>query len=162
MVFCGTRAGPESARKTYYYADPTNKFWNVLFEVGLTPRRLAPHQFRDVLRHGIGLTDVAKTSFGTDASLPPGAGDQAEVRRKTMELKPRVLAFNGKRAAAIFFAKPKTSMVVYGRHCDFIGSTAVFVLPSTSGNASKYWDRQHWNDLAEFLRGDNGEEMDSG
>ena len=153
VVFCGMAAGDTSAHMAAYYAGPGNKFWAILFETGLTSKRLAPHEFRDVLSYGIGLTDVVKSAFGPDASLPPDAHDPAGVRQRIMECKPNALAFNGKKAAAEFYGKKQTRQVDYGRQPDPVGSTTVFVLPSTSGSASGYWDTQHWHDLAGFLRG---------
>jgi TDG/mug DNA glycosylase family protein len=32
-----------------------------------------------------------------------------------------------------------------------IGSTAVFVLPSTSGAARRYWDESHWHALCAYV-----------
>ena len=42
-------ASAVSAKAGAYYANPQNKFWRVLHETGLTPARLQPHQFRDLL-----------------------------------------------------------------------------------------------------------------
>lgn len=41
VVFCGTAAGNESARRRAYYAGPGNAFWPTLFKVGLTPRQFS-------------------------------------------------------------------------------------------------------------------------
>ncbi len=60
IVFCGTAAGEVSAARGEYYAGRRNKFWSVIFEVGLTPRRLTPGEYKDLLGFGIGLTDVVK------------------------------------------------------------------------------------------------------
>src|SRR4051794_32803818 len=57
LVICGSAAGVVSAARGEYYAGPGNKFWDILAVTGLTPRRLLPHEFRDVLDFGIGLTD---------------------------------------------------------------------------------------------------------
>ena len=46
VVFCGTAAGSASAHAGAWYAGPGNKFWGTLHEVGFTPYRLAPSQFR--------------------------------------------------------------------------------------------------------------------
>ncbi len=59
-----------------------------------------------------------------------------------------VATFSGKRAAESFFGRP----VVYGRQDEKIGETAIFVLPSTSGAARRYWDEAHWRGLAHFVR----------
>ena len=153
-VFCGTAAGTRSAHVRAYYAGRGNKFWEILFEAGLTPRRLAPSQFRDVLSYGIGLTDVVKTASGPDASLPPNAFDPERLRQRIRELSPEVLAFNGKGSAESVLNGRE---VEYGRQSVALGSTTLFVLPSTAGTARKYWDSRHWHDLAEFLRrGDGG------
>ena len=49
LVVCGTAAGEVSAVCGDYYAGPGNKFWSVLFEIGLTPRRLAPREYKELL-----------------------------------------------------------------------------------------------------------------
>ena len=69
VVFCGTASGNDSARKGDYYANPSNKFWCVLYKTGFTPRRLQPCEFRQVLEYRIGLTDIAKDFAGPDARL---------------------------------------------------------------------------------------------
>lgn len=151
VVFCGTRAGKKSADIGAYYAGPRNKFWSILSATGLTPRLLQPHEFRDATCFGIGLTDLDKDSSGPDATMASDAHDPVGVRQRIMECQPKALAFNGKKAAAIFYGKPTTRQVGYGRQPEPVGRTAVFVLPSTSG-ASGHWDARHWHDLAEFLR----------
>ena len=49
IVFCGTAVSNISAQRGAYYAGPGNMFWPTLHEVGLTPRRLQPEEFREVL-----------------------------------------------------------------------------------------------------------------
>lgn len=148
VIFCGSAVGTASAQARAYYAKPGNKFWPILAETGLTPSRILPSEYRRVLEFGIGLTDMCKTEFGQDASLS-GLGDDARaVRRKVLRYKPRALAFNGKRAASVFFG----SRLEYGRQAETVGGTVVFVLPSTSGRAGSFWDAGPWQALAEFVR----------
>ena len=45
VVFCGIAVGTPSARRGAY-AGSGNQFWSVLARVGLTPRQLAPAEFR--------------------------------------------------------------------------------------------------------------------
>src|SRR3954452_118477 len=73
VVFCGTAPGRASAAQGAYYAHPQNRFWRVLHEVGFTPRQLRPEEFREVLQYGLGLTDIAKHTFGLDSQLPAGS-----------------------------------------------------------------------------------------
>tara|TARA_A100001037_G_scaffold306136_1_gene349467 strand:+ start:2595 stop:3107 length:513 start_codon:yes stop_codon:yes gene_type:complete len=148
LVFCGTAAGTASARARAYYAGPGNRFWEILFETGLTTERLRPSQFREVLRYGIGLTDMVKTASGSDASLPADSFDPDRLRDHTLALEPRFLAFNGKRSAKAFFAASK---VDYGLQTTQLGSTSLFVLPSTSGAARGFWEPRYWHDLAKLV-----------
>jgi TDG/mug DNA glycosylase family protein len=49
-----------SAEFGYYYAQPNNKFWKVLVEVGLIPQEFSPKEFWRLPEYGIGLTDLVK------------------------------------------------------------------------------------------------------
>ena len=144
IVFCGSAAGAVSARLGAYYAGPGNLFWPTLFRVGLTPRRLAPREFRTVPRYGLGLTDMAKAEFGGDDELSRRADDPEALRRKIERHRPRLLAFVGKRAARVFLGR----RVEYGPRIDTLGATGLFVLPSPSGRARRYWDERWWFELA--------------
>ena len=148
IVFCGSAAGAASARAGAYYAGPGNRFWPTLQRVGLTPRLLAPAEFRSVLRYGIGLTDLCKTESGADSGLSGRADDSAALTAKIMRHRPAVLAFNGKRAARAFL---DAGSLDYGEQTRRIGATAIHVLPSTSGAARRWWDEAFWRRVAEVV-----------
>jgi TDG/mug DNA glycosylase family protein len=147
VVFCGTAPGTRSARDSAYYAHPGNYFWRTLFETGLTPRMLAPREFRSVPEFGIGLTDVAKHHSGSDAELPRAAFDAAALRRKLAHYRPRIVAFTSKNAARAGLGHG-TRELVYGEQDTRITDTRVFVLPSPSGQARAFWDIKPWQELA--------------
>jgi double-stranded uracil-DNA glycosylase len=149
LVFCGTAVGAKSAQVGAYYAGPGNRFWETLFKVGLTPRKLAPHEFLTLTDFGIGLTDLSKTGSGADNGLRRGDFDAVGFRAKIEQFAPKMLAFNGKRVAQEFYGR----QVEYGLQPEAIGTTAVFVLPSTSGAARGFWDEAWWWKLAEMVRG---------
>ncbi len=144
IVFCGTAAGRESARRKAYYAGPGNRFWVTLCRVGLTPRELAPEEYAGVVSFGLGLTDLAKTMVGTDRELVACDFDIEEFARKIREVSPRIVAFTSKRAAQSFLGRK----VHYGVLPEKIGNTVLFVLPSPSGAARRYWDEGPWQQLA--------------
>ena len=100
----------------------------------------------DVLCPGLSLV-FCGSGAGADRDLPPSADDPADLRRKVEHFAPGMLAFVGKRAAAITLARP----VDYGPQPETIGSAAVFVLPSPSGAARRYWDEAPWFRLAAIL-----------
>ena len=150
VVFCGVAAGRVSAAKRAYYAGPGNMFWPMLHKTGLTPRLFAPHEYLQVLALGIGLTDVCKTAFGADHELSREAFDAAGFSLKMDMYRPRVIAFDGKFAAKQALGR-KT--VPYGRCDDDLSGAAVFVLPSPSGRARRFWDERVWFELAAFVTG---------
>lgn len=148
IVFCGSAAGAASARAGAYYAGPGNKFWDVLHRTDLTPRRLAPTEFRTLPDYGIGLTDMAKHYVGADAGIRRAHDDPAALQAKIARFQPALLAFNGKRAAKAFVGGD----VDYGRLDLTLGTVALFVLPSTSGAAARYWDEDPWHAVAALCR----------
>ena len=157
VVFCGSAAGSASARAGAYYAGPSNRFWPILHECGLTPRRLQPREFRTVVRYGIGLTDLSKYQSGADSALDARGDDASALAAKITLHAPRVLAFNGKRAGAVFLRQMLASEIKdYGLQPRALGNTAVcntavFVLPSTSGAARRWWDAAPWRSLGDYL-----------
>lgn len=146
VVFCGTAVGSASARRGAYYAGPGNRFWPTLFKVGLTSLLLRPEEFTKLPRFGLGLTDLAKIVSGSDASLAREQFDCERLRTSILAFGPRLLGFNGKRAAEVFLGRS----VAYGAQPEAIGPTQIFVLPSTSGAARGFWDVDVWHDLARF------------
>ncbi len=148
IVFCGMAAGKRSAQVKAYYAGPGNRFWGTLHAVGLTPRQLAPNQFRDLIEYGIGLTDLEKQQAGNDNELDLSSPDRSRLRKQIEQFNPRALAFVGKRAAQEYYG---CKNVDYGRQLEQLGKTVVFVLPSPSGAARGYWDESHWHALATFV-----------
>lgn len=148
IVFCGSAAGAASARAGAYYAGPGNKFWDVLHRTGLTPRRLAPAEFPSLPEFGIGLTDMAKHYAGADSGIRRAHDDPAALKAKIARFRPALLAFNGKRAAKAFVGGD----IGYGRLDLTLGDTVLFVLPSTSGAAARYWDERPWRTLAALGR----------
>jgi TDG/mug DNA glycosylase family protein len=148
VVFCGTAVGDKSAQAGAYYAGPRNSFWSTLTRVGLTTRRLDPQEFRILPRYGIGLTDLAKGLHGPDRRVRTSDFDTRSFRLKIEKFNPKVVAFNGKRAARAFLGRD----IQYGLQAETIGKSAIFVLPSTSGAARRYWDQSHWSALSDFLQ----------
>lgn len=149
VVFCGSAVGAASAQASAYYAGPGNMFWPTLAEIGLTPRQLAPSEYNEALVYGLGLTDFVKDQAGADSSITfKGAGRRA-LRDKIESHSPRIVCFNGKRAAKEFLG---VRTVSYGLLSQTIGDTRLFVAPSTSGAARRWWDLNRWRELAELVR----------
>lgn len=149
LAICGTAAGDRSAQLKQYYAGHGNKFWRILFDVGLTPRKLDPSEYRLLLSFGIGLTDIVKGQSGTDAEIDFTAAGPEEVKRKILEFGPRCFCFNGKKAAQEFFGRMD---VFYGIQSESVGDTTMFIAPSTSGSGNRWWKPAFWHELGDLVK----------
>lgn len=144
LVICGTAPGTRSARDQAYYAHPQNEFWGVLHRGGVTPRRFAAHQYRDLPRYGVGLTDICKHVFGPDSAMVRDDFNPEGLARRIEAAAPGILAFNGKFSAKHFLRRAAVS---YGLLPETIGATKLYVAPSTSKLARRYWDEAIWMNL---------------
>jgi TDG/mug DNA glycosylase family protein len=150
LVLCGTAASTVSAKASAYYANPQNKFWRILHETGLTREQLQPHQFRELLRYRIGLTDLVKTHSGMDHQVRSGFGADARSRLRTsiLEYAPKFLAFTSKTGGENFLGGKRD----YGEQSETLAATRIWILPSTSGAANGSWRPEIWHAFAERVR----------
>ena len=144
LVFCGTAASRVSARSRAYYANPGNSFWRTLFQVGITPGLIAPVDFRKLLELRIGLTDVAKGKAGNDSDLAQSDYNPRALTAKILRFQPQLLAFTSKAAWRAWQNVSSSEAVSYGLQNEGLGTTRVYVLPSPSGAARRYWDLDPW------------------
>ena len=152
-VLCGSAASSASARHGAYYAGPGNRFWPALFEAGLTPTQFEPAEFRRLSDYGIGITDLAKHESGMDIALSSNAYDAGALLKKIEICRPRHLAFTGKRPAGLFLLEALgATLKDYGEQSATIGTTRIFVLPSPSGAARRWWSIEPWIRLGEVHR----------
>jgi double-stranded uracil-DNA glycosylase len=149
LVFCGTAAGTVSAMRGHYYAHPQNRFWRILYDIGLTPRLLAPAEYKLLLDLGIGLTDLAKYVSGMDRELPAdslGDGARKALSQRIEAARPAILAFTSLTAGRRFLGRNAG----FGEQPETIGATRIWLLPSPSPTATWNWDanKSHWRALA--------------
>ena len=147
LVFCGTAPSKASAAARAYYAKPGNRFWPALHEAGFTPRRFHPSEFAALAGLGIGLTDLCKGHSGNDDELPEGALDREALRARIRRFRPAVVAFTSKNAGRAFLGRE----VDYGWQAERVGETRLYVLPSPSGQAVRFWDLAPWRALAKAI-----------
>jgi double-stranded uracil-DNA glycosylase len=153
VVFCGINPGRASAAAGAAFANPRNDFWRLLHLAGFTPRVLEPSEQNDLLEFGIGLTNAARrTTRGSgDLRAADFAGARERLEILATNLAPRVIAFVGKAAyQGVFRERPG-----HGLQERRLGSTALFVLPSTSpANAAVPWEeRLRWFTVLKALVG---------
>ena len=137
VLFCGINPGLFTAAQGCHFAGPSNRFWPALHEGGWTPRRYEAGENRELLKLGIGITNVVPVATRDAAELTREqleAGGAA-LRKKVLRYKPRALALLGLGAYRVAFGHKAATV---GRQPETIGDTLVWVLPNPSGLNAHY------------------------
>jgi len=131
LVFVGYNPSLPAARTGHYYAGKQNSFYALLYRHGLTPALLTPWEDRTLPKYGIGVTDLCPIPTAQAGMLPLGvlrAGREA-LREKLLRHQPRLVCFNGLGVYRAYFGQPPAGLRLQS---DLIGTSQVFVVPSTS------------------------------
>lgn len=136
VLLCGINPSLWSGATGYHFANPSNRLWPVLHGSGWTPRRLHPAETAEVLRAGIGITNlVARATARADelrddevrAGLPA-------VVALAERWQPRWVAFLGMTAYRTATGDRRAQV---GPQETRLGGVPVWLLPNPSGlNAS--------------------------
>jgi double-stranded uracil-DNA glycosylase len=137
VLFCGINPGLWSAAVGHHFARPGNRFWKALHLAGFTPRVLAPDEEAELLRLGLGITNlVDRASAGaadlTSEELRAGA---ERLAAKVAWTRPKVVAVLGVGAYRTAFARPKATI---GPQPTPIAGARAWVLPNPSGLNAHY------------------------
>jgi len=174
LVFIGINPGLYSVRQGHYFARSTSRFWPALSasELGKRVRlalgvgRLEPEHDRELLRFGIGLTDVVKRPSANAAELK--ATDFVKraplLLEKLRRYSPRVACFHGLTAYRPFLrlALKCDRRPVLGPQPEVVGKTRIYVVPNPSPANAHYTfaDQTAWYDcVAEFVVGTEAKEV---
>jgi TDG/mug DNA glycosylase family protein len=136
ILFVGINPGLWSGATGFHFARPGNRFWKAIHLAGLTDRVLDPSEQHELLRFGIGITNLAPRTTATAAELSP---DELREGRGALVAKveryaPRQVAFLGISTYRIAFQAPKAPL---GLQPDQLAGALAWVLPNPSGlNAS--------------------------
>lgn len=130
MILIGANPGDRSARVGHYYAGRGNQFWPIMYESGVIPEPLGYEDDRRMLEFGIGMTDLVKrpTRGIEEIERQEFAEGRVLLAQKLEEMRPRVIAFNGKIVYEKFSGRP----CKLGLQKEQLYGAQVFVLPSTS------------------------------
>ncbi len=137
VLFCGINPGLYSAATGQHFARPGNRFWPALHQSGFTPRLMAPHEGRELLKWGYGMTMFVRRGTATAAELSDDeyrAGARSLVR-KLRKYQPQMLAVLGMGAYRAGFERPSAKL---GLQPERIGETPIWLLPNPSGLNANY------------------------
>jgi TDG/mug DNA glycosylase family protein len=161
VVFVGYNPSRLAWRTGHHYANPGNRFYHLLHDAGLTPRRFAPAECRDLPRLGIGLADVLHTWSPRADDFPPATYRAAlpAFRARIARAAPRAVMLNGIGIYRLLFGRAPSRL---GRDPDArLGGAVVFVAPSSSGLANGHTRERlaAYSELAHWLRPATGSSL---
>ena len=161
IVFVGYNPAIYSAEAGHYYARPGNVFWRQLSASGLAGRAVGPTD--DALlpdAAGIGFTDLCcrPTIRASELTLPEVIAGARRLHAELLHHQPAVAVFSGRGIYQLFgrhalgLASRDLAARAYGPQPERLGSTIPWVVPSSSGLASK-WHGERL-DLLRLLAGE--------
>ncbi|HMO54291.1 MAG TPA: mismatch-specific DNA-glycosylase [Tepidiformaceae bacterium] len=162
VVFIGYNPAIYSAEAGHYYARPGNMFWRHLTLSGIAGRDVAPEDDRLLpVEAGIGFTDLCCRPTVRASELTPDEIREGAHRLhgELLEHQPLIACFSGRGIYqhfgrhALGLRRTDLASRPYGPQPERIGATVPWVIPSSSGLASKWHaERLDWlHQLAEEL-----------
>ena len=133
VLFVGFNPSIRSSETGHHFANPSNRFWKILYEAGLTPRKFAPSEDAMLLDLGMGITNiVARPTKAADEITKEEYQEGKRILRKKIEqCQPKVVCFVGK---GVYQQYSGVKDVPWGIQKDaVIPGTIDFVAPSSSG-----------------------------
>ncbi|MBO0962035.1 mismatch-specific DNA-glycosylase [Neobacillus sp. MM2021_6] len=133
ILFVGFNPSIRSGELGHHYANPNNRFWRILFEAGLTPRKYEAAEDTKLLEIGYGFTNiVARPTKAADEITKEEYREGREVLRHKIEhYQPKVVCFVGK---GVYQQYSGRKLVPWGKQNEPVVPGVIdFVAPSSSG-----------------------------
>jgi TDG/mug DNA glycosylase family protein len=154
VVFIGYNPAIYSAEAGHYYARPGNMFWRQLSASGIAGREVTCRDDALLMDEaGIGFTDLCcRATVRAEHLVPAEIAEGAlRLRDELLEHQPRIAVFSGRGIYqhfgrhALALATSDLARRAYGEQPERIGVTVPWVVPSSSGLASKWHgERMEW------------------
>ncbi|MEV6749982.1 G/U mismatch-specific DNA glycosylase [Streptomyces sp. NPDC051080] len=140
VLFCGINPSLMTGATGHHFAHPGNRFWPVLHRSGFTPRQLKPAEQTELLRYGLGITNVvARATARADELSTEEFREGGQILAAKVELlRPQWLAVVGVTAYRTAFGR-RTARIGLQDHT--IGDARVWALPNPSG-LNAHWTAQ--------------------
>ncbi|ODM88151.1 G/T mismatch-specific thymine DNA glycosylase [Orchesella cincta] len=138
ILMVGINPGMFAAFKGHHYAGPGNHFWKCLYLSGLVPEPMTADDDFNLMRYGIGFTNIVARPTKGSADLTRREIKQGcqLLLEKIKKFRPKVAVFNGKLIYEVFSGKKDFP---FGRQSEFVEgtNTYIWVMPSSSARCAQ-------------------------
>lgn len=133
VLFIGFNPSIRSGETGHHYANPTNRFWTIMHQSGLTERKYSAEEDHKLLDLGYGLTNISArpTKNAAEITKEEYEAGRKELNRKIRMYKPKIACFVGKGVYEQFSRKKNIAWGV--QNSSVVPGTLDFVAPSSSG-----------------------------
>lgn len=133
IVFVGFNPSLRSGETGHHFANPSNRFWRILYEAGLTPIIYKPEDDYLLPQLGYGLTNIVPRPTRSAADILPEEYDLGRqlLSKSLGRYRPRTVCYVGK---GVYQAYSRKKQAAWGyQPFDVIDGIRDFVAPSSSG-----------------------------
>lgn len=133
LVFVGFNPSIRSAETGHHFANPNNRFWKILYESGLTPRKFEAAEDKQLLELGYGMTNIVArpTKAADEITKEEYRTGRKELKTKINFYKPKMVCFVGK---GVYQEYSNKKSIPWGKQPEsVVPGTIDFVAPSSSG-----------------------------
>jgi TDG/mug DNA glycosylase family protein len=133
ILFVGFNPSLRSGESGHHYANPNNRFWTILHQAGLTPRKFTSDEDHKLLELGYGLTNIVArpTKEAADITKEEYQKGRVQLKKRIKKYAPRMVCFVGK---GVYQEYSKNRTINWGVQDESVVSGVVeFVAPSSSG-----------------------------
>jgi double-stranded uracil-DNA glycosylase len=153
ILFVGYNPSIRSAETGHHFANPNNRFWAILDQSGLTPRKYDTKEDYRLLDLGYGLTNIVARPTKTAQEITKEEYKQgkAGLLAKIKVYKPKVICFVGK---GVYQEYSENKVIPWGlQDQPVVPGTLDFVAPSSSGLVRMKMDEivAIYRDLNKFI-----------
>ncbi|KAB2330200.1 G/U mismatch-specific DNA glycosylase [Cytobacillus depressus] len=133
LLFVGFNPSIRSSETGHHFANPNNRFWKILHEAGLTPRKFVTTEDYKLLDLGYGMTNIVArpTKAADEITKEEYEAGRTELLRKINLFKPKIVCFVGK---GVYQQYSKKRTILWGKQEESVVPGVIdFVAPSSSG-----------------------------
>jgi len=133
ILFVGYNPSIRSSETGHHYANPNNRFWTILYQAGITPRKFKPEEDKSLLSMGFGFTNIVARPTKTAAEITKEEYERGKIilKDKIMHYRPKVVCFVGKGVYEQYSGKRQVSWGIQPE--PVVSEVHEFVAPSSSG-----------------------------